>query len=58
MGSLGSFNRGGSENSGWFLCSRPGPGYQVMKHVGGNENWNLCLGGLDLVALDWAGEYL
>lgn len=35
-----------------------------MKYVGGNENWNSCLSGIQLVALDWtgsgpaAGEYL
>ncbi|CZR59136.1 uncharacterized protein PAC_09028 [Phialocephala subalpina] len=52
----GTFNWIGSENDYWFLCSRPGPGYQVMKYVGGTENWDLCLSGIQLVALDWAGS--
>lgn len=35
-----------------------------MRDVGGLENWNLCLSGIQLVALDYggvspgAGEYL
>jgi len=60
----GSFNWQGSSNDYWFLCPRPGPGYQIMKYVGGSENWNACLSGIQLVALDYtgaspaAGEYL
>ncbi|KAF8865947.1 hypothetical protein BDZ45DRAFT_668354 [Acephala macrosclerotiorum] len=52
----GTFNWIGSENDYWFLCPRPGPGYQVMKYVGGCKNWNNCLSGIQLVALDWAGS--
>ena len=51
----GTFNWIGSSNPTWFLCPRPGPGYQVLKFVGGNEDWNLCLNGIQLVALDYTG---
>jgi hypothetical protein len=60
----GTFQWIGSDNSYWFLCPRPGPGYQVLKYVGGYEDWDLCLSGIQLVALDYggvspaAGEYL
>jgi len=50
----GSFSWEGSTNSYWFLCPRPGSGYQVMKLVGGTENWNLCVV-VQLVALDYTG---
>lgn len=52
---LGTFHWQGSDNPTWFLCPRPGPGYQVLKDVGGNENWGACLSGIALVALDYAG---
>jgi hypothetical protein len=45
----------GSGNSYWFACPRTGGAYQVMKMVGGTENWNTCLSGLQLVALDYEG---
>lgn len=51
----GTFQWLGSDNPGWFACPRPGPGYQVMKDVGGFENWNACRSGLQLVALDYEG---
>lgn len=51
-----SFNWIGSSNDYWFLCPRPGPGYQVMKYVGGTENWNACLSGIQLIALDYTGK--
>lgn len=56
--SIGNFQWIGTAaggNPSWFACPRPGPGYQVMKDVGGYENWNLCLSGLQLVALDYSG---
>lgn len=59
----GTFQWTGSSNSFWFLCPRPGPGYQVMKFVGGYENWNACVV-VQLIALDYsgpspaAGEYI
>jgi len=39
----------------WFACPRSGMGYAVMKQVGGSEDWNKCISGLKLVAVDWSG---
>lgn len=60
-GQEGFFNQGpssfhwiGALNDGWMFCPRNnGNGMQVMKLVGGKENWNACLGGYALVALDY-----
>ncbi|KAH6684496.1 hypothetical protein B0J14DRAFT_13988 [Halenospora varia] len=50
----GSFQWVGAINDGWMFCPRnDGKGMQVMKLVGGKENWNSCLGGYALVALDY-----
>jgi hypothetical protein len=52
----GTFDWQGSSNSYWFLCRNPGPyGYQVKKFVGGTQDWDLCLSGIQLVALDYSG---
>lgn len=42
-------------NPTWFACPRPGRGYQVMRQVGGYENWQGCVAGLSIVALDYSG---
>jgi len=55
-GYVGTFQWIGIDsNPYWFACPRPGSGYQVLKDVGGTENWSACVSGLQLVALDYSG---
>ena len=43
-------------NAYWFACPRlGGRGLQVMRYVGGYENWRVCMSGLWMVALDYSG---
>ena len=53
---LGTYQWLGSDNDSWFFCPRPGQGYQVMKDVGGLKDWGACLGGMQLVAIDYSGS--
>lgn len=56
MDTKGTFDWLGSPNDSWFLCPRSGKGYQVLKQVGGLEDWGACVGGIVLVALDYVGS--
>ncbi|KAH8594762.1 hypothetical protein B0O99DRAFT_595249 [Bisporella sp. PMI_857] len=50
-GGPGEFQWQGSRNDYWFACPRAGKGYQVLKNVGGKEDWNKCTV-VQLIALD------
>jgi len=55
-GPTGKFNWIGSFNNYWFVCPRPGLGYQVMKYTGiTSVNWQGCTV-LELAALDYSGK--
>lgn len=51
----GSFNWNGSPNFSWFLCPKPGKGYQVFKQVSNAIEGQGCLSGITVVAVDVEG---
>jgi hypothetical protein len=51
-----AFDCGVGSNPSWFFCPRDGKGYQVMRGVGGKEDWGSCLSGMSVAALDYTGK--